>query len=399
MSAFHAPVLLVYVARRALGPFAVLTGVLLFALALERVLSLVQIVTDLGAPIYSVGELISYLLPHYLGIAIPAAWFLGILIGLRALQRDSELTVMRASGLPLWRIVTPLVVVSLVLALVMIGLTGYLQPYARHAYRARLQELKSRDFWSKVQPGVFTTVEGDANVVRVGTTDDNGRRFQDFFASYRPPGSNRRIFVSAREAHITQLAPSSSDTDTQLDLIEGMMLVRPETGSPQQQLQSVSFGEFPWKLSEAGLLPPYGPRGQDEREMTFGELLHGNAPAKPVNDSPARRHTEWHSRTVKCVSLLFLTILAAPLALLGRDRASRPYGFPIGVVLLVLYQKVLSMGEAYGKLGELPPGVGVWVPCAALAVVSLAAFYWLGGDRNAPAPHSAALTGSVTPPA
>lgn len=115
--------------------------------------------------------------------------------------------------------------------------------------------------------------------------------------------------------------------------------------------------------------------------MNFSELRHGNAPAVPANDTPARRYTEWHSRVVKCVSMPFLTILAIPLALLGRGRAGRAYGFPIGIVLLVLYQKVLGTGESYGKLGDIAPGLGVWVPCAVLAVGSIVVFHWLGGDR------------------
>lgn len=389
MSPFQLPVLLVYVGRRTIGPFLALTAVLLFALTLERVLSLVQIVTDLGAPIYSVGELIGYLMPHYLGMAIPAAWFLAVLLGVRGLQRDSELTVMRASGRPLWQIAVPLVTISLLLLVLMIIITGYLQPYSRHAYRARLQELKSKDFWSKIQPGVFTRMEGPENVVRVGTVEQNGQRFQDFFASYRDPARKRRVFISAREALVSKAA--TTDSDTQLDLQDGMMVFRDETAPSAEPMPSLSFGVFPWRLSEAGLLPPYGPRGQDEREMNFPELLGGNAPAVPANDTPARRHTEWHSRVVKCVSMPFLTILAIPLALLGGGRAGRAYGFPIGIVILVLYQKVLGTGESYGKLGEMAPALGVWVPCVMLAVCSIVVFHWLGGDRA----HRVKRTGLV----
>lgn len=374
-------VLMTYVARRVLGPFAVLAGVLLFALTLERVLSLVQVVTELKAPIYMVGELVFYLLPHYLGLAIPAAWFLGVLIGLRGLQRDSELTVIRASGIPLRRLLAPLLLVSLALGLVMILLTGYLQPYSRHAYRASLQELKRKDFWSKLEPGVFTSLEENRSVVRVGAVADGGHLLKDFFARYQQAGG-RRVYVSAREAAVKPLADGGTDADTQLELRDGMMLLRDQRTGAEDRVLNLSFDELSWSLSETGLLPPHGPRGQDERELTFGELrTDRSAPAGLAVAAP-RRLTEWHSRLVKSVSVPLLAILAVPLALLGRGRSNKAYGFVIGIVLLVLYQKVLGTGESYGKLGELPPDIAAWGPCLVLGLLAAALFHWLGGDRD-----------------
>jgi lipopolysaccharide export system permease protein len=389
------PVLPVYIARRALGPFAALTLILLFALTLERVLSLVQIVTELGAPLYTVGELVAYLLPHYLGLAIPAGWFLGVLIAVRGLLRDSELTVMRASGLSLRRLFIPVLLVSAGLGCVMVVITGYLQPYSRHAYRSTLEELKRKDFWSKLQPGVFTHLEGAESVIRVGAVADQGRKLIDLFASYQQPGE-RRVFVSAREALVSPQTNPGTDRDTQIDLIDGMMLTAGDRhAADAKDLTRFYFDVFPWNLSETGLLPPYGPRGQDEREMTLGELLATDAPTVPANDSPARRFTEWHSRLVECVSIPFLALLAAPLALLGRGRSSRAYGFVIGIALLVLYQKVLGTGESYGKLGHFPPGISVWAPCAGLAILAIILFHRLGGDRDLAPKTGAARRGET----
>lgn len=387
MSAVPANVLPFYLARRILGPFAVLTAVLLFALTLERVLRLVQMVTELGAPIHAVGELLSYLLPHYLGQAIPAAWFLGVLIGLRGLQQGAELTVMHASGLPLWRLFLPLLAISLGLLLVMVGLTGYLQPVTRYAYNVRLQELKRKDFWSKLQPGVFTMIEGGRGVIHVGRVGEGGRVMGEFFASYQSAPDRSRVYLSAQRAEIKSAVAAGTDSDTQLVLLDGMMVSRDRRKPELRRVLVSSFEEFPWSLSLAGLLPAYGLRGQSEREMTLGELRADNAPATPLNDSPARRLTEWHYRLVMCVSVPLLGILAAPLALLGRGRSSRPYGFAIGIPLLVLYQKILGTGQAFGKMGVLPPGPAVWGVCAVLAVLAFMLFHWWGGDRNASAPR------------
>jgi lipopolysaccharide export system permease protein len=81
------PILDFYLLRRIFVPSFGVTLIVLSALAMERVLRLVQQVTNEGLPASSALELIVYLLPHYLGLAIPAGFLLLVRYGNRDIAR------------------------------------------------------------------------------------------------------------------------------------------------------------------------------------------------------------------------------------------------------------------------------------------------------------------------
>ena len=61
---------------------------------LERLLRLFSLVANPNQAFSYVGQMLVLLLPHYLSIALPAAFFFGVLLTFRRLQRDSEFVVL-----------------------------------------------------------------------------------------------------------------------------------------------------------------------------------------------------------------------------------------------------------------------------------------------------------------
>ena len=59
---------------------------------------------------------------------------------------------------------------------------------------------------------------------------------------------------------------------------------------------------------------------------------------------------------------------------LGGGRARRSYGIFAGLVLLVLYQKILQFGGSMAALGHISPWLGLWLPLMLFAAASAALF-------------------------
>jgi lipopolysaccharide export system permease protein len=121
-------------------------------------------------------------------------------------------------------------------------------------------------------------------------------------------------------------------------------------------------------------LSPFRWRGRDERELTLPELwerieLGANDPKL------ADMRAELHARLVRSGSVMVLPFLAIPLGQSGR-RGRKAYGFVIGLIILALYNNLLRFGEALADDGVVSPWLGIWVPLAALAALSLSLFYW-----------------------
>src|SRR5690606_6207859 len=72
--------------------------VALLALLAERLLRIVELVTTWRGNVLMVFEMLAYLVPHYLRVALPAAFFLAVFLTFRRLGRDGELTALMACG-------------------------------------------------------------------------------------------------------------------------------------------------------------------------------------------------------------------------------------------------------------------------------------------------------------
>lgn len=347
-----------YLLRSIGGPFAVTLGVVLLALVLERLLRIVDLVTNQGAPLATVFELVAYLLPHYLGLALPAALFLGVLLAVRHLWTGAEITAMWAAGIGLGRLLPVPLGLAGVLAAVQLLNAGFVQPHSRYAYHAAEHRLAQEQVTFGLQEGVFKS-RGDDIVLRAERIEDGGRHLLRFFGQRREDGR-----VTTMTAHEAKLFRAADSGDLVVRLSDGT-LVRERPG---REPMALTFESYDWVLP-IGKPQPYGPRGRGERELTLPELAAA-VDDPPPKATPGDVRAELHMRLVESLSMPALAVLAVPLALLGAGRAGRAYGLVVGLFLVVLYQKTLSFGHSFIAVGTLSPAVALWLPFAAFAVLS-----------------------------
>lgn len=351
-----------YVLRRIAAPLVLTLGIVLFALVLERLLEISQVVSDHGASAGRAAELIAYLLPHYLGLALPAAAFLGVLFGFWRLQQDRELQVIHAAGVPFRRLLRPVLGLGLLLGALVALNASFAQPHARYAYRATLHQLVGAPLGARIQPGVFHEL-GEGLVLRADALTRGGRALSGVFAAREQ--ETERTFVVAETGTVV-LAPDSRDLV--LELQHGT-LIRERHGAPAQRIDFDAY-RFALPIAAPGA---YGPRGRDERERTLPELWAPDAADSPDDITEQQRIAELHARLIAPVSVPLLALLAAPLAVIaGAGRSARLTRFAVAIALLVLYQKLLTVGESLveqGAAAALPAQWGVVAAFAALAAL------------------------------
>jgi lipopolysaccharide export system permease protein len=82
--------------------------VALLILLVERLLRVLDLVLGNSGPLHYVARMLAYLAPHYLGIALPFAFFLAILLTFNRLSRESEFDAFLSAGIGLHQIIRPL---------------------------------------------------------------------------------------------------------------------------------------------------------------------------------------------------------------------------------------------------------------------------------------------------
>jgi lipopolysaccharide export system permease protein len=383
-----------YYIRRIVPPFLVTLSVVLMALSLERLLRIVEEVTQSGAPPDRAFEMLGYLVPHYLELAIPAALFLAVLMATRRLQASDELAAMQAAGVPVWRLLRPLLGISLVLTGVMLVNGGYVQPHARYAFKTRMHEITETSVTLRLQPGVFQRL-GNRAVVRADEVSQGGRQLRNFFAVVDKADGSRNVITAGR----ARIRPNGGTmSGLAVELHDGTIVRH----GGAAKAGSVAFDTYLWE-PPTDVVAPYGPRGENEQELTLFELMRPNVAARTQNADPRDVVVERHLRVLKPLSLPVLAVLAVPLSLLGGGRTGHAYGFVLGVGLLVLYQKTVGFAEAFAEDGVLPTAPALWTPYAALVLLTLLLLWhraetagrsllgWLGKRRRPGVAAGAAL--------
>jgi lipopolysaccharide export system permease protein len=354
-----------YLLRRSLTPLLIGTIVVLIALLLERLLRLLDLLVNKGSPFGLILRLLLNLIPHYIGIALPAAFFLAVLVAVNRMSADSELDAAQSFGIGPQRMVAPLLGLGMILLVVMIVVTGFVQPYSRYAYRALIYAITHATLRYGLEEGVFIHTEGGLTLMAEDISK-KGSQLQRLFV-YQQHQDGRSTTTTAAEG---VLVGSTNDLRPTLRVSDGVQFFTDKNG----KLGSLTFNQFNWPLDLSSELSPFRWRGGYERELTLTELwqrMRAGTPDRKIDDIRA----EFHGRLVRSLSVIFLPFLAIPLGQAGR-RGRRAYGFVLGLMILASYNNLLRFGEALADDGIVSPWLGLWAPLGGLVALSVGLFYW-----------------------
>lgn len=351
-----------YLLTRITVMFAFVACILVLALSLERLLRLVDEVTTSGAPIREAFLLLMYLQPHYLGLTIPAALFLAVILTVRRLHEQSEMVIFYASGRSLWRTLAPMLLLAGALSMVLLLLVSLAQPYSRYAFRAQYHHIRQTQQQVQLRPHAFQRL-GDNLVLRIEAIEGkNPTTIRGFFSEALENDGDRTLISADRATVVMAVGQPLS-----LALHDGSIIKQKANGDAQY----IAFNDYTWSPAIAPV-KAYGARGKDKRELNLLELVRGGIGGVALDASISERLAELHLRLVQVASVPLLVMLAIPLALIGGNRGGRAYGLGVGLVVLVLYQKLLGFGQALAGSGKISPLVSLWGPWLLLLMAALA---------------------------
>jgi lipopolysaccharide export system permease protein len=346
-----------YLLRQILAICAVMTAIGLTVLLLERVLYLFSLVANPSNALSYVGQMLLMLTPHYLGIALPAAFFFGVLLTFGRLKQDGEFVVLMAAGCGLGRLLRPVVGLAVMMTLIAAAILGFVNPHAHYAYRALKHTVAQASLNAAVLEGTFIQADGLTFFAEGAALDPTGVDLNKVFV-YQKGDDGETVVVTGRNG---RLARGTNDGGPVLMLEKG---VRAEIAADGAGADALSFSDLSWPVDTE--TEGFRERGRDQKELTLSELWAARRSATPESKpSAAEIAAELHSRLVLIASVPLLPLLAAPLALAGPMR-SRRGGIVIGLLILIVYYEALNFGDAMAKRELLSPVLGLWLPFALL---------------------------------
>ena len=358
-----------YLLRLLTWPIIGCLGVTVIALLLERVLRLLDVLSQSSARFGYVTSLAANLVPHYLGLALPVAFFVALFIVITKLSDGSEIDALLASGQSLTRVAAPFVYVGLFLMVFSLIVFGYMQPYSRYAYRAVMHEAINAGWNGKLNGGSF--IDQPKLLMTADGADAAGQQLTRVFI--------RRMDAAGREEVITA---ATADLRADADGKTVIMLLRKGQRigvDARGQYRTLVFDQFTTNVPLAGAAALLRSRGGDERELTLGELAYQAKLPHPIVPRPTLL-AELYGRLARAAFLPFLPLLAFPLGLAAK-RGNRTPGLIIAGVLLLAFQHSLQLGQSLAESGKAMPLAAIGTPWLIFTALSVWMFV---GSRKRP---------------
>ena len=360
-----------YLARQVLATLAmtvaVFTGLFLIVNVLKEILPLLL---NPQVPFLNVLQAVTMLLPFGLVFALPMGLLTATLLVFGRLSADQELTAVRAGGVSLLTLVTPVLWISVLAAGVSAVATLELAPRCRTAFKRMSYQLGlARPTALLVEQRYITEFSGWT--IYIGRRRNDTEFENVLLYEARQEQLARRIH--ARRARVTS-DPVTRQVIFQLFDAEvftkSIVNVIAEPGSTTPVASSAPSGSGDWSMVFFDEAPPVRldltgaqPLGDKPKlsEMTARELLAERDENRRRGIDPTPVLVNLHRQVSFSFACVSFTLIGIPLGLRGHRRETG-YGIAAALLLTAVYYSFIILGQSLETRAHLFPHLIVWIP-------------------------------------
>lgn len=335
-----------YVFRQAAGSLLLilltLTAIVWVGTALKRL----DLLTSQGQSLLVFVNMTLLALPNLMALIAPIALLIACLYTLDRLNADSELIVVTASGVRVWRLAIPFVALAMIVTVLLIAVNVYLMPKSLRELRSYITQVRTDLISQVLQPGQFSSpqekltfhirdraVNGDL----VGLMIHDARDVEVMTYMAKNGEIVKRdddAFLVMRNGHIHRYDPSETE----------------------KRVQIVAFDQYVFDISEFG--PQSSVTEFKPQERYLHELLWPAADDPAFLRFPGKFRSELHNRFATLLYPLAWVLIA--IACLGVARTVRQNRWTSIMIAFAVALMVRLTGLAATNLATLSASA-VWL--------------------------------------
>lgn len=344
-----------YVLREFLKMFSlILAGFVLMML----VFTFFELIGDIlrnHPSLMTVGDYLVNLAPSMIYQITPLSVLIGVLVTFGLLNRSSELIAMKATGISIYRLVIPVLVVSAILACALFAFDQYYLPQANRRQEALRNIIKGRPAQTTLNPDqkwIFGQHHADEpdHIFYYQFFDRDQNAFANISVfEFDPKNFNltKRIFATRAvwsDAQHTWLFENGWERT-----IEGATV----TGF--HEFQRATFAEINEQPSY------FEKESLQSQEMNFGQLERYISDLQQSGFDTMRLKVQLYHKLAYPLVTVVMAVLAIPFALMMSRRGSLT-GVAWAVGIAVAYWGLAGLFDAMGNVNYLPSAMAAWSP-------------------------------------
>jgi lipopolysaccharide export system permease protein len=325
-------------------------------LMMEKLVRLSRILSGVGATAFDMAKIILYLQPQLLMLTIPMGMLLATLLVYGRMNHDSELIVLRASGMGFRAISSPVFVLGVLCFLASIAVSFYIGPRSSAKVRDTITAIVTTRSALALEEGTFNSSFKDIVIIVKGKKSSD--TIEDIFIYDSRQKDQSKVLMAKQGKFVPQ-----EGTNIVLILSDGYISIM-----GGKTVTELFFEKYHMVLS----LDASESSTPRKMEYTPSDLMKKAKEA----DSPKVRaslYLELYRRFSLPAVCIFLSFLGPPLSLIA-GKSGKLGGLALGLLVFTVYYIMLIYGENLVTAGKLPHYLGASLATLMLCIFSLAMF-------------------------
>jgi LPS export ABC transporter permease LptG/LPS export ABC transporter permease LptF len=345
-----------YVMREYATNFALVLAALVMLFMVFTFFELIGDMIRNRTPLITVGDYLLNLIPFILSQVTPLCSLVAVLVTFGSLNKSSELVAMKSSGISIYRIVAPVLVLAAVIAVALFTFDEFYLPAANRRQEAVRAVIKGKPAQTFLRP--------DRKWIS-GQTTNNGEPTRIFYYQYFDADKNSFAnltvfeFDPASFALTRRIFASSARWDEPAHhwvLENGWQ--RTFTGETTATFQQFTLSIFP----EIREVPAYFKKEDlQSQEMSYTQLSRYIDDLRQSGFDTKRLSVQLDRKVAYPLITVIMAILAVPFALSMGKRGGLA-GIATAIGLAITYWVVDGIFSAMGNTNTLPALLAAWSP-------------------------------------
>ena len=306
-------------------------------------------------------EYLFFLIPQLIYKTLPISVLVAVLVTLGVLSKQNEVTAFKACGVSLYRLATPILLVSTLCTGVLFGFNYAYVPAANRRQDALRDVIKGRPRQTYLNPDRKWIMGNDSRIYYYKYLDPAERVMVGVSVFELDPATFalKRQILAQRAYWSASLKTWVFENGWSSDFRDFKRL------TPRVDFQATAFSE----LNET---PDYFLReAVQEKQMNFLQLQSYIADLQQTGLVDTRKlQVQYHLKFANPLFALIMAMIAVPFGFLVGNRGAMT-GIAVSLVIAAAYLGVQPLFEKIGDVGLLPPAMAAWSPDVLFALVGL----------------------------
>jgi lipopolysaccharide export system permease protein len=256
-----------YALQEHVGPLCFALGALTSLLLLNYIAKNIGNLVGKGLPWAVIAEFVGLSVPFTVAMTMPMAVLVAVLYAFSRLAAENEITALKASGVALSQLLTPVLLGAAAISVAMIAFNDQVLPRSNHQLRSLMEDIARKKPTFSLHAQVINAVSPGKLYLRAGRLDEATDKMREVVIyDLGDPARRRTIFADSGTMALTQ------DGDLALTLFDGSMEEVQKTNPGE--LQRLYYIENHIRVRGVGntLTRSTNDTYKSEREMSICEM-------------------------------------------------------------------------------------------------------------------------------